>query len=359
MYTGGNLPGRFRGVLAHLLTALRCLEDRMLSLRRRLMPAELVCFEDITGTWFATALATAVRLGLPDKIGEGRRVEELAKELGIDAQALQRLLEVLVGNGYFKWRSRREEIVASSLSRALSKGRAGAFCALQAESWYRDCFDPKVVIEAMRRSEHPFKQQTGHHFFEVLSKDPNKGELFAEAMAEITEFVAPWLSVALDISPGSRVLDVGGGNGRLCAILARAHPDCRFGVLDIHAEGDFERVTYVQGDFLKWVPAGFDHLLLKNVLHDWGDETAQVILERCASAVVPGARLSVMELILPEDGSGGGRRDFQVHWNVYCTLGGRERRLNEFRALFERTGWRFERVLSTATPLWILEATRL
>lgn len=323
-----------------------------------MMPPELICFEDITAAWFASALAAAMQLGLPALVGERSRVEQLASDLKVDMSALRRLLDVLIGHGYFEWEAGGDEVGHTSLSRALLKGRAGSFCGLQAEPWYRDCFDPQLVIAAMRNSEHPFRQMTGRHFFEVVSRESDKGEIFADAMAEITEFVAPWLCIALEIAPGSRVLDVGGGNGRLCEVLARSYPQSRFGVLDIHPNSDVDGVSYLRGDFLESVPPGFDHLILKNILHDWEDETAELILDRCAQAVVPGARLSVIELLLPEAGQGAGVRDFQVDWNVYCTLGGRERRLSEFKRLFQRTGWRFERAIPTATPLWILEARR-
>lgn len=332
---------------------------RLACWRRRLMPPEIVAFEDATAAWFASALATAMQLELPKLVRGAVPLEELARELEVKPDILARLFDVLIGHGYFRWVDGRTSVEHTSLSRALEAGRAGSFCRLQAVTWYRDCFCPELVVQAMRGSEHPYRQMAGRHFFEVMEKEPEKGQAFAEAMAEITDFVAPWLAAAMDLEKGARVLDVGGGNGKLCGVLSSYYPNAEYAVLDMHPCGDEDGVEHQVGDFLQAVPSGYDHLILKNILHDWEDETALRILENCAAAVDPGARLFVVELLLPSDDPSLGFRDFQVDWNVYCTLGGRERRLADFERLLQRTGWRPEKATPTATPLWVLKAVRV
>ncbi len=58
------------------------------------------------------------------------------------------------------------------------------------------------------------------------------------------------------------------------------------------------------GDFFVSIPPGADAYLLANVLHNWSDERALVILSVCRAAMQAGARLLVVEQLLPEHGDG-------------------------------------------------------
>ena len=56
-----------------------------------------------------------------------------------------------------------------------------------------------------------------------------------------------------------------------------------------------------RGDFFVSVPAGGDAYLLSRVLHDWNDGDAARILANAGRQCAPGARLLVVEAILPND----------------------------------------------------------
>jgi hypothetical protein len=65
-------------------------------------------------------------------------------------------------------------------------------------------------------------------------------------------------------------------------------------------EGLAERAECVEGDFFAALPAGASAYLLSRVIHDWGDEDAVRILESCHAAMADGARLAIVEFVLPE-----------------------------------------------------------
>ena len=328
------------------------------------MPSRMVVFEDVTASWLASALGVASHLGITEFVPRkgGCAVAELAHHCHMSEAALRRLLDVLVSHGYFVYSKGETLIKHNALSRALKPGAAGRFVELQTSFWYRSCFCTEAIIKALREGGHPFEVAQGKPFFSYIGEEPTKEALFADAMAEITRFCGPFVNGLFSLSPGQRVLDVGGGNGELCRVLKSKFPHCEFGVLDIlaHDLSDSE-ITFYQGSFLDFVPPGYDHLILKNILHDWEDEKVLHILENCAAATVKGAELSVVELLLPEPGrpKGAHSADFGVDWNLYCTLGGQERALSHFRRLLQKAGWDFLEARPSGVPFWLLRARRV
>src|SRR6188472_3061350 len=66
------------------------------------------------------------------------------------------------------------------------------------------------------------------------------------------------------------------------------------------ADGLADRAECRVGDFFAAVPAGADAYLLSRVIHDWDDADAVRILATCRAAMDAGARLLLVEAVLPE-----------------------------------------------------------
>ncbi len=122
------------------------------------------------------------------------------------------------------------------------------------------------------------------------------------------------------------------------------------------AAGLADRVDAIGGDFFQSVPEG-DLLLLKYVLHDWDDAECVTILRNCRRALRPGGRVAVVELLLGDIGSTGLAPLMDL--NMMVLVSGRERTLDEYRALFAQAGLGNVRVIGTGTPMVILEAFAL
>ena len=113
------------------------------------------------------------------------------------------------------------------------------------------------------------------------------------------------------------------------------------------------------GDFFESVPTGADTYLLSRVIHDWDDDDAQRILATCRAAMPDGARLLLVEAILPERARESPEA-IRMDLHMLILLGARERTEAEYRRLLAAAGLTLQRVFPTASPagVSVLEATR-
>jgi hypothetical protein len=114
------------------------------------------------------------------------------------------------------------------------------------------------------------------------------------------------------------------------------------------------------GDFFRGPLPCCDAYMVMEVLHDWTDTQSQQILQQIRNAAPDGAKLLVVETVLPnENASGVGKGEhFGNHLdiNMLVLTGGRERTADEFTRLFAASGWRLSRVIPTPSPYSIVEA---
>jgi len=328
--------------------------------------ADEVLIQLLSGMWAMQSVATAARLRIPDLLSEGgRTADEVAAAAKVDAGAAARLLRGLASVGVFERRSGGRYWL-TEVGERLRTGVPGTF---------RDAFiaesDPvhwqswEYLVDSMRSGKPRPAEVLGSAAFDWYGKNPAHGEQFGRAMENISRFAAAAVLEAYDFSDVKTVMDVGGGNGSLAlAILAR-HPEMRGKVADlpymqdparafIGAAGAAERCGFEACDFFQGVPKGADLHVLKFILHDWTDEESVRILERCRESLVPGGRLLVVEMLVPEEI----RPDFVMlmDLNMLVMTGGRERTQEEFGRLFERAGFRLSRVVPTKSPFFLLEA---
>jgi hypothetical protein len=145
----------------------------------------------------------------------------------------------------------------------------------------------------------------------------------------------------LEWREGEVVVDVGGGNGSLLALLIQRRPELRGIVLDLPetvrdeaALGD--RIEFVAGSFFESVPTG-DAYLLSGILHDWPDEDAARILRTIRAAAPAHARLLINESVVVPGNEPDGAKWLDLLMLVLA--GGRERDEEQWRELFASTGW--------------------
>jgi hypothetical protein len=109
----------------------------------------------------------------------------------------------------------------------------------------------------------------------------------------------------------------------------------------------------VSGDFFASVPAGGDAYTLSEILHDWNDPQATIILRNIRRAMPEHGKVLILEQVIPpgNDPHEGKLRDL----TMLAILGGLERTKNEFRGLLRDAGFTLAGITQTASPMSVIE----
>jgi hypothetical protein len=126
----------------------------------------------------------------------------------------------------------------------------------------------------------------------------------------------------------------------------------------LEALGLADRCEIVTGSFFEAVPGPADAILLKSIIHDWGDDQSRAILENCRRALAEGGKLLIIDRLMPErlEPSPAHQAVVRSDLNMLVGPGGRERTEAEFQTLLGSAGLAIARVIPTISGLAIVEA---
>ena len=323
----------------------------------------------VNGSWMSQVAHVAATLRIPDRLAErASSAEDLAREAGVHAPSLRRLLRALVTLEIC--RENREGLYEITPMGALL--RADEPDSLR--SWTLYWGGPQWpvwgnLLHSVTTGESARKLMTGYEGFERLDTDPQAAALFNQAMVELTRLEAADIVRACDISASKRIIDVGGGFGELLAEILKANPD-KCGVLFdrphamdgarvlMEAAQLTDRCEFIAGDFFETIPGGADAYLLKSVIHDWNDERSVAILRNCRHAMKGAAKLLLVERIVPRQlGASTAHRSIaRGDLNMLVGLGGRERTEDEYRGLLDAAGLDVKAIIPAGRTFGVIEA---
>lgn len=351
---------------AWLVTALLAARRLLLRLADRLLPSHLAAFEHTVGVAETLLLRELARLGVADRLTDGPRSSaQLAADLGVNHDVLHRMLRAASQRGVFSMDA--QGLVSNNhVSRGLLSGvgTSRSFAAYLGDrhnllSWDR-------LDEVLRAGGDGFSRVHGEGLWTWYETHEAERDLFAAMMADRTIGDAAALATAVPFPAGSTICDVGGGIGTQLSELLVRHPGTRGILFDsprtlaqarelLAARGVLDRTQLVPGDFFADPPPPADTYLLKNVLHDWGDEPATRLLRRVREAMPPSARLLIAEAVIEPNDARHPAVLADLQMLMLCD-GGRERSTAEFQALLSASGLRWRRAVSTSIFLTVIEA---
>ena len=315
------------------------------------------------GFGICQAAIAAVRLGVADELGDGAKpAAAIARAVGADPQSLYRLMRALASVGVFA-ENEQGAFRNTPASAKLMMGAAGSlrgFFMLVGSQEFRGAWGE--LTHSIKTGSAAFDHVFGAPLFDYLGKNPETARVFDEAMADRSAAEIDALLAAYDFSGAGHLVDVGGGNGTLLAAILAKYSELDGTVFDLphvvdaakQAKAQQQRLRFAGGSFFTDVPVAGDTYLLKKVIHDWGDESARQILERCRAAMTPDSRLLLIESIVPARGA----PTFLTFLDLWMLVfaGGRERTEEEYRALLKSAGLSLNRIVPTRSPVSVIEA---
>jgi orsellinic acid C2-O-methyltransferase len=314
------------------------------------------------------ALKVAVELGIPDLLARGPKgADELAAATASHASSLARLLKALATIDFCHERADGRFTLAATGEALRADGNYSLRHWLLWFGQYQWPFWARLDY-SIRTGSSARKLSSGADGFAHLEDDAGAAAAFNAAMAELSELVAAEVLRLCDFAGINTVMDVGGGSGALLAAILRSHamiqgilfdrPHALSGARARLTSGISERCTFIAGDFFAEIPAAADLVLLKNVVHDWSDEQAAVILHNCRRALVRSGKLLLIERIMPPRLEADPNH-LAIAWADLTMLlgpGGRERTEAEFHTLLASAGFGVLRITPTALEYSIIEA---
>jgi acetylserotonin N-methyltransferase len=306
----------------------------------------------------------AASLGVFDRLAAGPLdLPSLARHLGANPDALQRLLDACAGLGLL---ARRGDAYANTptadvyLSRQSPRRMTGYIAYSDRVLWQLWAH----LADAVREGGHRWKQSFGLDgpiFASFFRTDDDKRE-FVWGMHGYGQISSPEVVAAFDLSRFTHLVDLGGATGHLALAACRRYPHLRATVFDlpavipmanerIAAEPDVAgRVRTVTGDFFVDELPPADLYAVGRILHDWGEDKIRQLLTRIYQALPAGGALLVAEKLLDDDRSGPRWAQLQSLNMLVCTEG-KERTLGEYAGLLRAAGFTRVDGRRTTSPL--------
>jgi orsellinic acid C2-O-methyltransferase len=188
----------------------------------------------INGFMGSQVVHVAAELGVADLLADAAKTTEaLAQHTGTHAPSLHRLLRALASLGLLdEVEPGRFALTAlgAQLRTAVPGSLRNRTLLFGGERHWRSWGE---LLRSVRTGETAMQHLYGVGGFEYLAAHPQQASIFNEAMAETTRQVARAVVTAYDFSRFCTIVDIGGGNGALIAVILAAAPKLRGIVFDL------------------------------------------------------------------------------------------------------------------------------
>lgn len=310
----------------------------------------------LIGAKIAIALRGMAEFGIADKLADGPKpVETLAKESGLDANILRRVLRGLAQYGVFREtvdglfeNSDISEYMRGDMVPSLREAILFLNHNVSLRAWLE-------LEETLKDGRSRFVDVNGAPLFKLFAGDRRLGEYFAKCMINIYGPEAAKIAAGYPFGQFQTLIDVGGGQGHILAAILSRHQNLQGALFDIEPtaalatrflqeQGLADRCRVLSGDFFAEVPSGYDAYLVKSVLHDWNDAKATEILKQCRKAMGANGRLLIVEeVVVPRQVVGNPHRFVDLDLMVH--LGGKECTEPDYANVMNDAGFSLARIV--------------
>ncbi len=318
----------------------------------------------IMSKWVSKSVHAAASLGIADiLLGGEKTIESLSEITGTDPDMLYRLLRALAGVKIFT-EVKNKTFANTSMSETLTENRLKYVSMMFESDWHCKAWDN--LLFSVKKGASSFEEVYGENAFSWFSKHPDEAEYFYRANGAKSFIVNGTIARGFDFSSFRKITDVGGGHGELMTAITEIYPEISAVVADLPEvvkrgrermkETGSSRIVFESCDFFKAIPEGCDLYIMSNILHDFDDERAKVILDNLSCIMDRENHLLVAEAIIPE-GNGFSVAKF-LDLEVFLMGEGRERTLDEFDQLFSASGFKIINITETESGVSLIDVKK-
>ncbi|XP_021297329.1 (R,S)-reticuline 7-O-methyltransferase-like isoform X2 [Herrania umbratica] len=218
--------------------------------------------------------------------------------------------------------------------------------------------------ECVKEGGIAFKKAHGREIWNFASENPEFNRLFNDGMACTSKIVTRAILTGYKegFSCMGSLVDVGGGIGGLISEIVKANPHIKGVNFDlphvVSTAPAYHGVCHVGGDMFHAIPDA-DAVMMKWILHDWGDEDCVKILRNCRKAIPrENGKVIIVECVLKPDGTD----PFDDMGFIFDLLmiahssGGKERTELEWKKILEEGGFPRYKIINIPAFPSIIEA---
>ena len=309
------------------------------------------------------AMFAAVSLRVFDRLEEvAADVKTLARELGADPDALERLLDSCVSLGLLKKADGlySNTPVADTYLTQSSPNTLSGYVLYSDRALYPLWGNLEAAIrEGTNRWEQTFGG--GASIFEHFFRTQEARRDFLSGMDGFGQLSSPAVVAAFDLGRFRRLVDLGGGTGHLALAACARYPQLEAAVFDLPGVIATAReyvgrgpstspLALIAGDFFTDPLPEADIFTLGRILHDWSEEKVGILLRKVWERLLSRGAVLIAEKLLDDDKTGPLPALMQSLSMLVCTEG-KERTLAEYTALLRRAGFTQIEAKVTSAPL--------
>lgn len=323
-------------------------------------------------------------LGVADVLEDsGKTAQQLATELNIpDADKLFRLLSAAASFGVFSAHKGPKDASISFHNNALSavlRQDHPNTVTHTIKGGTQSLYQPAgLLAQGLRQNKVPFELAHQQSFWQYLRDRPDMQHEFSLAMASQDKMGIHAVLTDFDWSRYSRVVDVGGAYGTFLAAVMQQNSGVAGVVCDLpsvvkqaeqqwrsqYGEAMLQQASFITCDFLQpgmlpKVKGLHEAYVLRDILHDWSDDKAVVILNNVRTAM---GNNSSAVLLLIESVLQGIVADvdpsvkYLLDITMMVAVDGKERSEQEFGSMLQQTGFHMKKVHRTRGLYRLVEA---
>ena len=318
------------------------------------------------GKQLTASLSALARLGVADHMDDAPiSADELAAEVGAHAPSLYRVMRMLASVGVFA-EEPGAKFALTPLGETLKTDAPGSMRAMAmmlGDEWSMNAYTR--MADCIRTGIDGVTMAYGKPIFDLLAERPEQCATFQRAMSGGSAIAAQSILASYGFSGIERLADLGAGHGLLLASVLQKYPAMQGVLYDLpevvvgvpagRLAACGRRLRVEAGSFFERVPQGCDAYMMKHIIHDWSDEHCRNILRLIRAELPPHGRLLVCELVMPEEPGPAPAKMLDIEMLV-MTVGGKERSPSEFAELFPSAGLKLGRIVTTPTPISVVEA---